>query len=427
MSLTLMLAALAAVNILLTLLVQWYVITQLGVGTETDALFAGMALPQLILSVVSSSLTHVLVPLLATEDESTFRQNAWNFFLGITAIFSILAAVFFVTANFWVPLLVPGFTRAGQLLTIRLTRIQLVSMVFTASVSVLWSTYHARRKFIWAELSPVIANLIAFAVLIYALPIYGIVAAAWVVVLRTLLQILWLLPGLGRFHSPNFKTPAMREAWQRIRPLLIGTTYYRTDPLVDRFLASMAPAGGLSLLYIGQQLYGVANVVAEKAVAAPMVPLLAVRAAANDWQNFRRAYRQRLIAMAFITITGYIVLVVFGESILNLLIGHGGVTRENVHTLWLIMVALAGFFIGGSMGTIAATTFYSMGDTRTPTRMSVITYSIYIPVKVFIFFRYGLLGLALVTSIYIFVNLFLLILLLEKSSLPDKAVRASIE
>src|SRR6267378_3848533 len=135
------LALLAGTNILVTLLFQWYVITQLGVGIETDALFAGMAVPQLILSVVSSSLTHVLVPLLAVENELSFRRNSWGLFLAISSIFTILALVLFLSAGFWVPWLVPGFSKAGQALTVSLTRIQLISMIFTASVSVLWSVY----------------------------------------------------------------------------------------------------------------------------------------------------------------------------------------------------------------------------------------------------------------------------------------------
>ena len=83
-------------------------------GIETDALFAGMAVPQLILMVVSSSLTHVLVPLLATEDAGTFRQNAWGFFLGISGIFTVLALLLYVTAAYWVPWLVPGFQKPGS-------------------------------------------------------------------------------------------------------------------------------------------------------------------------------------------------------------------------------------------------------------------------------------------------------------------------
>ena len=419
------LACLAGANILVTLLFQWCVITQLGVGIETDALFAGMAVPQLILMVVSSSLTHVLVPLLATENKLTFRQNAWGFFLGVSGLFTMLALALHITAGYWVPWLVPGFSQSARVLTISLTRIQLVSMIFTASASVLWSVYHARQRFIWVELSTLLSNFIALVLIWKLLAIYGVTGAALVIVLRTALQVAWLMPGLGRWQWPDWRSPAMREAWVRIRPLLIGTTYYRTDPLIDRFLASMAPAGGLSLLYIGQQIYGVANVVAEKALAAPMVPQLAIEAVAGRWSAFRRTYQKRLLFVGGLTLLGYLGLLIAGEQILNLLIGHGGVTKENVHLLWLIMVALAGFFIGGAMGQITSTTFYAMGDTRTPTRMSIVTYTIYIPAKVLGFMYYGLIGLAVVTSIYLFVNLIVQVLLLERWVIPKRQREAA--
>lgn len=415
---TVTLALLAGANILVTLAFQWFVITQLGVGIETDSLFAALAVPQLILLVVSSSLTHVLVPLLAVEDESTFQQNAWGFFLGISALFTALAAVLFFTAGYWVPWLVPGFSKAGQRLTVSLTRIQLVSMIFTASVSVLWSVYRARQRFIWVELSTLLSSVIGFVLLIKILPAYGVVGASMLIVLRTGLQTVWLLPGLGRWHWPNWTSPAMREAWRRVRPLLLGNSYYRTDLLLDRFLASMAPAGGLSLLYLGQQIYGVANVVTEKAIASPMVPQLALLAGAARWQEFRRTYQKRLLAMGVLTAIGYAGLLIVGERILNLLIGHGGVTKDNVHLLWLIMVALVGYFVAGAMGFVTAPTFYAMGDTRTPTRMSVITYTLYIPAKIFGFIKYGLLGMAVVTSAYLFLNIAIQVLVLERFVIP---------
>jgi putative peptidoglycan lipid II flippase len=418
---TLTLACLAGGNILVTLLFQWYVITQLGVGIETDALFAGMAVPQLILMVVSSSLTHVLVPLLATENELTFARNAWGFFLGISGIFTGFAVLLFVSAGYWVPWLVPGFSSAGQSLTVSLTRIQLVGMIFTASTSVLWSVYHARQKFIWVELSSLLSSLAGLFLLVRILPTSGVSGAAFLIVLRTALQMVWLLPGLGRWQWPDWKSPAMREAWLRIRPLLIGTTYYRTDLLIDRFLASMAPSGGLSLLYIGQQIYGVANIVAEKAIATPMVPQLAILASAAKWPAFRQLYQRRLLAMGGLTVAGYIFLLVAGERVLNLLIGHGGVTKDNVHLLWLIMVALVGVFIAGAMGVITSKTFYAMGDTRTPTRMSIVTYTLYIPAKILAFLHYGLMGLAVVTSVYLFLNLCIQIVLLEGFVIPGRA------
>src|SRR5258706_15742247 len=98
----------------------WYVVTHLGVGFQTDAFFASGALPQLIFLVASFSLTQVLVPLLATEDEETFRRDAWGFFLSVTGFFILLAGGVFVLAGYWVPLLGPGFFDEAKQFTIRL-------------------------------------------------------------------------------------------------------------------------------------------------------------------------------------------------------------------------------------------------------------------------------------------------------------------
>ena len=408
------LGGLEGTNLLLTLLIQWIVITELGVGIETDAFFAGMALPQLILIVVSLSLTHVLVPLLATEDEDTFRRDAWGFFLGIGGLFTGVAAVLFATADYWVPLLFPGFTEEGQALAITLTRIQVVSMVFTAACAVLWSVYHARQRFIWAELSPLLSNVSGLLLLVWLLPLYGIIAAAWITVFRTGLQLVWLLPVLGHWQRPQWRSPTMLKAWRRVKLPLVGTAYYKTDPLVDRLLSSMAPVGGLSLLYVGQQLYSAANQIINKAISAPMVPLLAIQVKAGDWPAFRRSYRKRLLWMGGISSLGYLVLLLFGEPLLSLVIGQGSVTEENVETLWWIMVALGGALIGGAMGQITSTAFYAMGDTRTPTVMSIWTFSFYIPIKFLVFFYSGLIGLAASVSVYFMVNFVVQALLLEK-------------
>lgn len=420
---SLILAWLSASNIVLGLFIQWYVITTLGVGIETDALFAGMVLPQLILALFSTSLTYVLVPILAIEDEESFRRDAWAFFLSITGFATALSLLLYVTAQWWVPLLVPGFSASGRALTIELTRIQLASLIFTAAASVLWSVYGARQKFIWTEASAFAANLAGLLLLVWMLPLYGIHAAAWAMVLRTGLQLACLLPGLGRWPALYWKSRAQSEAWRRIKPILLGTIYFKTDPLFDRFLASMAPAGSLSLLYIGQQIYGAAGQIINRAIAAPMVPLLAIQAKAGDWQTFKRTYRRRLAAISALTLSAYLALLLLGRPALRFLIGHGGITEENVSLLWWIMLALWGVLLGGALGQVTSLAFYALGDTRTPTRLGIYTYTVYIPAKILVFIYYGLTGMAVSISIYVALNFILQFILLENSLPVDKTSR----
>jgi len=407
------LAALAICNAVLAILMPWYIVTRLGIGIATDAFFVSGALPQLIFMVASFSLTQVLVPLLATESGDDFRRDAWALFLGITAIFSVIAAILFVTAPYWVSLIVPGFSIEAMQLATTLSRIQLLTMIGNAVIIVLWSTYYARQQFLWTELSSVIANAIVLVLLFGMLPRFGIVSAAWLSALGLGLKVMMLLPGLGRWESPRWDSPVIKESWSRVKPFLLGQTYAKSDPLIDRFLTSLTVAGNLSLLYIGQQVYSSVNLIMTKAISAPSIPRLAIAAKNADWKDFRRIYRHRVLWTLAATAGATLALFAVGEPLLRQMIGHGGITGKNVHQLWLILVALSGVLIGGTSGQVVSSAFYAIGDTRTPTMLFIITYTIYIPIKIVVFLKYGLLGLAAVTSVHLSLNFLLQLVVLE--------------
>jgi len=129
----------------------------------------------------------------------------------------------------------------------------------------------------------------AFLLLIWALPRFGVVAAAWIGTLRMAMQTLLLAPGMGIPVRLDLRSAAIHQAWQRIKPLLLGTAYYKTDPLIDRFLLSAASSGSLSLYYLAQQIYSAASQVLNKTIAAPLVPVLSMLHKAGDKAGFRRA------------------------------------------------------------------------------------------------------------------------------------------
>ena len=401
------LGTLSAANIGIAFLFQWYVLIQLGPGVETDALFAGMTIPQLVLAVISGSLMHVLVPLLAGESEDRLRHDAWGFLALIGGLFGLLAVLLYAAAPWWVPLTVPGFDKAGQMLTVELTRIQLIGMVFAAVNGVQWAAYHARQRFLWAEFTPILASVFALLLLIWALPRFGVIAAAWIGTLRMGAQTLLLTPGMGRPVRPDLKSAAIKEAWQRIKPLLLGTAYYKTDPLIDRFLLSTASSGSLSLYYLAQQIYGAASQVLNKAIAAPLVPILSKLHKAGDMKGFQHAYQRKLLAVGMISIAGLFVFGLIGQEILTFLVGQGNVSAGNIIELWWIMIWLGGMFVGSVMGQISSSSFYALGDTTTPTRIGIYSYTFYIPAKLALFYYFGVLGLALSTSMFFAVNLFL--------------------
>ena len=414
LSLVLPLSLLAGANLLVSFALQWLIVVTIGPGPDTDALYAAVAVPQLAVTIVAGSLSHVLVPLLSGESDEESRRDAWTFFVLLGMIFVAVAAVLYLCAPYWVPLLVPGFSATHKTLTTTLTRIQLAGIVFTALTGVLWSVHRAKHQFVWPELANLLASLLALSILVRTLSRYGVFAAAWVGVLQTAVPAVLLVPGLGAFRRPQLRSPRTREAWRRIKPLLLGTTYYKTDPLVDRFLSSLAPAGGLTLLNLAQQAWGALAQILNRAITGPLVPTLATYAKQESWSLFRQAYRARLLLITVVTVVFLAVLLAAGAAPLARLVGRGGVTASNVRLLWWLMLALGGVLVGGAAGQIVSSAFYSMGNTATPTKVGMIGFTVGIGLKVIGFFWLGVVGIAVGASAYYLLNVGVLFVLLER-------------
>jgi putative peptidoglycan lipid II flippase len=176
----------------------------------------------------------------------------------------------------------------------------------------------------------------------------------------------------------------------------------------------MTPTGGLSLLYVGQQILTLANDIIYKSLTVPTLPLLTRHAQAHEWHRFRSVLRGRLLVVGILTGAGYLAFFGLGESLLTWVARYGRVSEGDVHSLWLIVMALVGFLIAGSMGQIASAAFYAKGNTATPTIVGVIGFTLGIAAKVFGFFQFGLVGIAAGTTLYYLLNLVVLLILQKR-------------
>jgi putative peptidoglycan lipid II flippase len=413
MRLSFCLGGITAGNMLLWFLFQGLILAEFGPGTETDALFAALAFPQLILAIANSSMMHVLVPFFSGESDMVVRRNAYSIVLLLIGAFASFAALLHLTAHLWVPWLVIGFAPSAKSLTVSLARIQLLGMVFAVISSVLLSVCHARHKFIRAELAPFLATTAALLGLDWAMQNYGIEGAAWLYSARSILLFLILLPALGRPLWPAFHL--VRDVWKSLKLLLASSSYYKSDQLVDRFFTSLVSAGGLSVFYFAQQAHAAGNSIIGKAIAAPMVPALSTYWKTADYLNFYKLYRKRLLLITGVALTCYLVLLLFGEFLLQPLMDFKRIDASNLQQLWLSLALLGGMLVGGSAGLVLAEAFFAKGDTRTPAYTLAGSFTLGIALKSIGFIGFGMPGLAVATSGYFLIYPIILYILLERS------------
>lgn len=407
------LGAVVSINLILQFLFQWYMIVSFGSGATMDVFFGTMALPQFILLVLSNSLSMVLIPIFSTHKKESLQAEVWNFFQAIGLLFFGMAVVLWATTQWWVPWLLPGFKGENLELAINLSSIQLVAMVFSAMLSVLWGMHSAQENFILIETTSILAGSISFGLLLIAVSHMNIYAAAWISVIRVMMQCALLMKKMGPWKRPNFKSVAFATSWSRVKPLIAGNVYFKTDSLVDKYLTSTGVSGDLTLLSLAQQLYSMVINVLSKTLVSTIIPSLSVQSVGNKLE-MHRVFLKRLWLLIVVSAVIFLLLLFMGKPVLNLVFSFKSFGAASVSRLWLIMVLLFGFWFGGLLGVLTSGTFYAKGDTRTPTRLSVVLFTIYLPIKIFAFYRFGIEGLAISISIYMLVSLFLQIFILEK-------------
>ncbi len=402
---SLVIASFSAVRLVASSVMQAYIFAVMGIGFQTDALISSALLPQLLTTLMVNALMQVLVPIFAADRKTEQQRDAWAMFVVLLGVFALLVLALVITADMWTAWLVPGFSPEAKSLTVALTRIQLVGMVFAAPFAVLWSLHCAREKLIRAEAALAVSSLVSFVALVLTLPRFGVQAAAAVAALRALLDFVLLANILGPWLGARLDRAFVRLVWQRLKYLLAGSAYYGTEPLVNQVLVSFAPVGGLSTLSLGQQLFNVSSQIVNKAFAAPLVPALSVAAREGRWHDFQRAYRQRLWVVVGLAVAALVAIFMLGNPLIELLMGRISMTAESLHALWHVLLALFGMCLGGLAGQMTMSALLAMGDARTVTRLGIITYTVYIPLKVLAFQWGGLIGLALASSLFYLVNM----------------------
>ena len=403
------------VNMAIQFLFQWYVLTYIGVGTETDVLFGTMAIPQFILLVLSGSLTLVLVPLFSSLSGEAFKQTGWDITQIVGLSFIALAFIMFITAKWCIKFLLPGFTGQSYQLAIELFSIQLIAMVLSSLLSIVWSLHNAKENYYKMEITSIAAGVIAVVVLHFSFKQLGIYAAAWASVLRVLLQFLLLCRILGPYKRLHIHSGNIIYNRKKLRPLILGNMYYKTGALADQYLSSTSKKGDLTLLSLAQQIYTAINSIAVKVIVNTMVPILAKAYTNKEKEKFQQIFYQRLIVALLLSVLVTMGLLFFGKWLLGIVFVFKKIDLSDVSNFWWIMVILSGFFSGGILGSVISSAFYAKGDTKTPTRINTILFTIYLPLKFLAFSLYGITGLAISISTYYILNVVVQFIFFQKS------------
>lgn len=411
----LVVATLAAGNVATALLLQLLVLVIVGPGRATDAFFAAAAIPTVVAGVLGVVMPAVLVPRWSASEYSTQVREARVLLAVITVGLGLVSFVLGAAAHPMFSLLYPGFEETDRALAIHLFRIQLPGTVASAASSVLIALYAARLRFVLVELATLGVAVIALAALVAGLGPLGISHAAWVSTGRALALAILLLPAIGGVAWQSAPSLMLVPILRALAPLTAANAYYKSDMLVDRHLLSLAAPGDLSLYSLAHQVFASSSAILGKVWGSNALPSLSRFAANKDRAGFVLLYKRNLIVLAVASIAAALAVAIAAEPVLTLAVLPTRADAGDAQRIALFLVLLSGVLVGGSVGAILAGAFYSLGDTATPTIMSVFTFTVFIVLRVVAFHQAGIEGLCLAVSAYYLTNALLLAVLFSRT------------
>ncbi len=385
--------------------VRLVVITnQFGAGTDLDAYFAAFRLPDTIFQLIAagafgSSIVPVLSGIFARgEDERGWRivSTLINVMLILLGTLAALLAIF---APQIVPLVTPGFDAVGTELTIRLTRILLLSPVLLALAAVASSTLNVRGRFAAAAIAPSLYNVSIIVGAVVLGPVLGVEGLAVGVVVGSLVHLAVQIRPLvsERFHLSlriDLGDPAVRQILLLMVPRAIGLGANQIVFMVATMLASGVGSGAVTDYNVAMTLMLIPLGTISFPLALVLLPTLSRAVASGSTKEFGRLVlgSMRLIAwiMFFITAIG----IVLRRQGVTLLFDYGLDEQAIALTADTLSFMLLGL-TGHSLVIILSRAFYSGKDTRTPVFTAFLDLTVAISVGVATVGSMGLSGIAL--------------------------------
>jgi putative peptidoglycan lipid II flippase len=414
----------------------------LGAGPMADAFFVAFRLPNHFRAIFAEgAFNAAFLPAYARIRSQSGGVVAGLFADRIFTLLIVVEGVLLVIALLFTPsvitLLAPGFADdpARFALAIDLTRITFPYLVLVSLVTLYGGILNALNRFATAAAAPILLNLSMMATLALAVffPTAGH-AAAWGVLLSGILQALLVgadaskrgaLPTFHRFVVDE----DVKKFFRALGPATLGSAGTQIALFADTIIASFLAAGALSALYYADRLNQLPIGVIGIAVGTVLLPEMTSRIATGDEVGAHHSQNRAMEFTLLLSIPCFVAFLAVPDLIMRALFARGAFTAADAAaagaTLAAYTIGLFPFVLLRSV----SSTFLARGDTATPVKALLISVVINVGCKVLLMGQLAQVGLALATSIGVWVNFILLTWFARRRNLIeiDERFKRSVE
>lgn len=355
-----------------------------GATNQTDAFFVALRIPNTLRELLGENTIYpAFVPFLfeLENNKSEFKKFIDSAFSTILVISLLLVTFGIVFTPVLVRIMAPGLAKNRETLelTILLTRISFLYILFLSLTIIQGSILYYKKNFFYFSFSPVLMNIAVIVLTLlsdrFSIPI---IAPTVGLVVGGLLQFTFICYGTARYKILALPTRKpfegkTKEATKLMVPAAIGTATYHLNIFVDTFLASLIGEASISILYYANRIFLLPLSLFAVSLGNVLLPHASEMVAKNEKEVLTNRVRFSifLVLLVNIPITAFIVLE--AKEIIDILFRRGAFSYYLVGPVSLTLIMYSIGLPVYSIQKILISVHQAHKDTTTPRKSAFIS------------------------------------------------------
>jgi putative peptidoglycan lipid II flippase len=393
-----------------------------GASNVSDAYLISMTIPSVIFGFIISGLVAGFIPLYTNilQKEKQIEANDFmnNIITILLIICTVIIAIVFPFAEKVVKLFASGFEGETLKLAVRLSKISMLAIYFTGVMTIYSGFLQVKNSYLIPALIGLPFNILIIVSIILSKKIDIIVLAIGFVV-ATASQLFILIPftrrkGYKYKFKLVIKDKNIINLFNMALPVMLGLSVNQINTLVDRTLASSIVIGGISSLNYASKLTGFIQGIFVMSIVTVLYPKISKMMAEKDTSGIKTVLKKSIIGIMVIVLPATVGIMVLSKPLVTILFGRGAFNSEAVEMTANVLFYYSIGMIGYGLREVLSRVFYSMQNTKTPMYNAALGMTLNVILNIILSRIFGIIGLALATSISGIVTTLLLFMSLRR-------------
>lgn len=396
-----------------------YVGSVLGTSLVADAYNISVLIPNTFAILVQQVISIAFIPIFISIYKNKGQKNSNDFVNKLIVIIGALLFLFsvfiFFASDLLVPIFASGMDNETKSIASSLLKLTSWNLILQTFVIIFSARLNALKKFILPACTGFCFDVVCVVVMTVYKTRLDYRLLGLIPILTLIVQIILLLPStfksgyrIGRFRK--LFNSDIKEILLVSVPALLSVGIYQINLIVDKNVASLITAGGISALTYSQNIMNLFESLVISSAVTILFSRFSENSAMKNFESMQSDYKNSMRFVGLIIIPVSFILFFFSDGIVSILYGRGAFNEDSVRMTsdCLKGYSISIYFIIANA--ISTRFLYSLKNRRIPIIASAISLIINIALN-FYFYKctdLGLFGLALATSISSFINYLIL-------------------